>query len=118
MTEIVRDQSGIAYELRPPRYDDEDLMDLPVRDVLDRLHHVDDVLGNHQNRDAMAAALAEVGRVSLARRLEFDELRAEVEQALREGVLRIAPHEVERRPVSDLVPDQAAPLVDDDDDDP
>lgn len=113
MAEIVRDQNGEAFELRPPQYDDDDSMQLSVRDVLDRLRQVTGVLQNQQNRDAMLAALVDVGRVdSASSHLEFAQVRAAVEQALNEGLLRLAPHVVDLRPVVDLIDVEPEPLVD------
>jgi hypothetical protein len=117
MAEIVRDQQGEAFELRPPQYDDDDSMQLSVRDVLDRLQQVTGVLQNRANRDAMLAALVDVGRAdSVHSSMEFDEVRATVEQALNEGVLRLAPHVVDLRPVVDLIDVEPEPLVEDDGD--
>jgi hypothetical protein len=113
MTEIVRDQYGETFELRAPQYDDDDTMQLSVRDVLDRLQRVTGVLQNRDNRDAMIQALSDVGRTDpiSGRALEFAELRAAVEQALNDGTLRIAPYVQELRPVIELIDIEPAPLV-------
>jgi hypothetical protein len=116
MTEIVRDEYGETFELRAPQYDDDDdTMQLSVRDVLDRLQRVTSVLQNQDNRDAMIEALSDVGRTDpiSGRALEFAELRAAVEQALNEGALRLAPHIQELRPVVELIDIEPAPLVED-----
>jgi hypothetical protein len=116
MTEIVRDQNGEAFELRPPQYDDDDSMQLSVRDVLDRLRQVTGVLQNRANREAMLRALVDVGRVDSATTpMEFDEVRAIVQQALDEGLLRLAPHVIDLRPVVDLIDTEPEPLVEDGD---
>jgi hypothetical protein len=113
VTEIVRDQHGETFELRAPQFDDDDTMQLSVRDVLDRLQRVTGVLQNRDNRDAMAQALADIGRTDpvSARSLEFAALRAQVEQALNDGALRLAPHVLELRPVVELIDVEPAPLV-------
>lgn len=116
MAEIVRDQNGEAFELRPPQYDDDDSMQLSVRDVLDRLRQVTGVLQNRENREAMLRALVDVGRVdSATSHLEFDEIRAMVQHALDEGMLRLAPHVIDLRPVVDLIDVEPEPLVEDGD---
>jgi hypothetical protein len=118
MAEIVRDQNGEPFELRAPQYDDDDTMQLSVRDVLDRVARVTGVLQNRANHDAMVQALHDVGRADPATTgaLEFDELRALVEQALNEGALRLAPHVVDLRPVVDLIDVEPEPLVTDEED--
>jgi hypothetical protein len=119
MAEIVRDQQGEAFELRAPQYDDDDTMQLGVRDMLDRLQRVTGVLQNRANRDAMVQALTDVGRAdpSTSTSMEFDEVRAAVEEALNEGALRLAPHVVDLRPVVDLIDVEPEPLVPDEGDD-
>jgi hypothetical protein len=117
MAEIVRDQNGEPFELRPPQYDDDDTMQLSVRDVLDRVARVTGVLQNRANHDAMVQALVDVGRADLAstQAMEFAEVRAAVEQALNEGALRLALHVVDLRPVVDLIDVEPEPLVTDED---
>lgn len=118
MTEIVRDQHGEPFELRPPQFDDDDSMQLSVREVLDRVARVTGVLQNRANRTAMIQALTDVGRLdpSMADGMEFDEVRTAVEEALNEGALRLAPHVVDLRPVVDLIDVEPEPLVADEDD--
>jgi hypothetical protein len=115
MAEIVRDQNGEPFELRAPQYDDDDTMQLSVRDVLDRVARVTGVLQNRANHDAMVQALTDVGRAdpSTSGAMEFAEVRAAVEQALNDGALRLAPHVVDLRPVVDLIDVEPAPLVED-----
>lgn len=117
MTEIVRDQHGEPFELRPPQYDDDDTMQLSVRDVLDRVQRVTGVLQNQANHEAMVAALTDSGRLdhATAAGMEFAEVRTAVEEALNEGALRLAPHVVDLRPVVDLIDVEPESLVVDDD---
>jgi hypothetical protein len=118
MAEIVRDQNGEPFELRPPQYDDDDTMQLSVRDVLDRVARVTGVLQNRANHDAMVQALTDVGLADAATSgtMEFGEVRAAVEQALNDGALRLAPHVVDLRPVVELIDIEPEPLVDDEGD--
>ncbi len=118
MAEIVRDQYGEPFELRAPQYDDDDTMQLSVRDVLDRVQRVTGVLQNQGNRDAMVQALTNVGRLDPANSsgMEFHEVRSAVEQALNEGALRLAPHVVDLRPIVDLIDVEPEPLVPDEGD--
>lgn len=117
MAEIVRDQNGEPFELRPPQYDDDDTMQLSVRDVLDRVQRVTGVLQNRANQEAMVQALTDSGRLdhATAAGMEFAEVRAAVEEALNEGALRLAPHVVDLRPVVDLIDVEPEPLVADED---
>jgi hypothetical protein len=118
MAEIVRDQYGEPFELRPPQYDDDDSMQLSVRDVLDRVQRVTGVLQNRENRQAMIDALIDAGRgdATVTQTMEFAEVRAAVERALNEGALSLAPHVVDLRPIVELVPIEPAPLVEEGDD--
>lgn len=113
MAEIVRDENGEPFELRPPQYDDDDSMHLSVRDVLDRVQRVTSVLRNQQNREAMIEALIDAGRgdASVTHGMEFAEVRAAVERALQEGALSLAPHVVDLRPLVENIPIEPEPLV-------
>jgi len=118
MAEIVRDQNGEPFELRAPQYDDDDTMQLSVRDVLDRVARVTGVLQNQANHEAMVQALHDVGLAdpAMTQGMEFAEVRSAIERALNDGALRLAPYVVELRPVVDLIDVEPEPLVTDEGD--
>ncbi len=103
MPEIVHDGDGNAFELRasgtsmPSAH-------LSLRDALDHARSIRGVLSDLNNREALAEALVEVGKVSRsdAISLSFEEIRTLMDEVLSAGSLALVPYVPSRRPPANV----------------